>query len=550
MQTEHLAHGLPPPTPAGCGVPGRPGRCTRGQLPSSRPSTTADLSRRSRGPQGHEEPRPPRRRWRTGSVHIATLETVPSPNPPGQRTLGGRQPEERGPGVGHPTSGPCARSSRGWRARARGAPPGHYLARPSPSRPGPDGDSTPRAVPLGSQSPGGGGDVARGSPVCSEQLPGRGSQPSRAERAPSVRPSVLWARPLGLWAAARRPSLRTVITSGETPNSSRGRARLSSTPPGGVGLVVAVVAVVVGGEPTLRPSPRAGNTPAPGANSSSRDKNVPARHGTAASAPHALAPPAARAAFRPRAARAPGLTVSSAAANRRRGPGRAGPDTIWQSTAAAPAAPSSRLRDTQPRAGSGSCGGGRRSTTSPSLPSRSLARFLPSSPPRCHGNAAPRRLAPPLLPPRLPRPAQASLPARPLPGRRPPPPGCPEGGWGGKVASGRAGRAREPGWGRPGPRAQPSGREKAKPSPVPPEGPMGGRRRRGAAAEWTSWRGASEGVLPPRVCPGCCDGQAQPWVPSSPPRLSTVGQALKVGERPSSLSGDRATLPSRRGNSL
>lgn len=175
--------------------------------------------------------------------------------------------------------------------------------------------------------------------------------------------------------------------------------------------------------------------------------------------PHAL--PSAR------AARAPGLTVSSAAASRRRGPGRAGPDTIWQSTAAAPAAPSSRLRDTQPRAGSGSCGGGRRSTTSPSLPSRSLARFLPSSPPRCHGNAAPRRLAPPLLPPRLPRPAQASLPpARYQGGGRPLRAALKAAG--GKVASGRAGRAREPGWGRPGPRAQPSGREKAKPSPVPP----------------------------------------------------------------------------------
>lgn len=177
--------------------------------------------------------------------------------------------------------------------------------------------------------------------------------------------------------------------------------------------MVVAVAAVVGGEPTLRPSPRAGNTPAPGANSSSRDKNVPARHGTAASAPHALAPPAARAAFRPRAARAPGLTVSSAAANRRRGPGRAGPDTIWQSTAAAPAAPSSRLRDTQPRAGSGSCGGGRRSTTSPSLPSRSLARSLPPllpAPLPWQRGAKALSPAPPSAPPPAARPG---LPPRP-----------------------------------------------------------------------------------------------------------------------------------------
>lgn len=68
------------------------------------------------------------------------------------------------------------------------------------------------------------------------------------------------------------------------------------------------------------------------------------------------------------------------------------------------------------------------------------AGFLPSSLPRCHGNAAPRHLAPPLLPSRLPRPAQASLP--PPTRAAAAPPGCPEGGWG-KVASGRAGRARK-----------------------------------------------------------------------------------------------------------
>lgn len=180
-----------------------------------------------------------------------------------------------------------------------------------------------------------------------EQLPGRRFPPSAPPAVP---------RPCPLCPGPRdAPSGRSVPLVA-TPNSSRGCDRLSSTPPGA----------------HTPPEPRAGNTPAPGAKSS-RDKNVPARHGTAASAPHAQRPR-----HEPPRRSAPGLTVSSAAAKGRRGPGRAGLDTIWQSTAAAPAAPSSRLRDTQPRAGSGSCGGGRRSTTSPSsLASSLLPALLP-----------------------------------------------------------------------------------------------------------------------------------------------------------------------------
>lgn len=130
----------------------------------------------------------------------------------------------------------------------------------------------------------------RGLPGLLEQLPGR--------RFPPCSPG----RPLPTEALIARRPLRTVITSGETPNSSRGRARLGFTPPGA----------------HAPPEPRAGNTPAPGANSS-RDKNVPARHGTAASAPHAQRRPHA---LPPR--RTP-RDSPSARPPRRGGEGQAGP---------------------------------------------------------------------------------------------------------------------------------------------------------------------------------------------------------------------------------
>lgn len=69
---------------------------------------------------------------------------------------------------------------------------------------------------------------------------------------------------------------------------------------------------------------------------------------------------------------------------------------------------------TRPRAGSGSCGGGRSSTTSPSR----LLPPLPPPSPRCHGNEAPRRLAPPLLP--VPASSDSSEGGSALPSHSPP----------------------------------------------------------------------------------------------------------------------------------
>lgn len=358
-----LARGLPPLRPPARLRAAGQGSRARTQAQGRRPPRTLAGQSAGRRAEGTSAPKEMANRkcpyCNAETVQVPALPHLPRPASQAR----GRPPEEprERARVATPHPGPAPQVHAG-RARLR---PG--AASPGPAiPPGSDRDSKPRASRSeGSPS----GDVAR------------------APRALRATPRWQVSAELAWQSAAARRALRTVLTSGETPNSPRGRARLGSTPPAA----------------HAPPEPRAGSTPARGANSS-RDENVPARHGTAASAPHAQSRPHA---LPPRRA-ARGLTVSSAAAKGRLGPG---PDTIWQSTAAAPVAPSRRLRDTQPRAGSGSCGGDRRSTTSPACPpARSLARFLPSSPPRCHGNTAPRRSAPPLLPSRLPQPTPASLP--------------------------------------------------------------------------------------------------------------------------------------------
>ncbi|KAG3267344.1 formin-like protein 5 [Ictidomys tridecemlineatus] len=96
--------------------------------------------------------------------------------------------------------------------------------------------------------------------------------------------------------------------------------------------------------------------------------------------------------------------------------GWAGKDTIWQSTAAAPCGfqqpPPGRRGNKQAAAAA---------VAAAAAPHPPPARFLPLlPPPHCHGNAAPRQLAPPLFP--SPPPATPTERARPFPLRPLPPP--------------------------------------------------------------------------------------------------------------------------------
>lgn len=236
-----------------------------------------------------------------------------------------------------------------------------------------------------------------------------------------------------------------VITSGETLNSSRGRDRLSSTPPG----------------THAPPEPRAGNTPAPGANSSRDKKKKKCPGASRDSRLRAPRPaPAARAASAP-APLGPGNSPSAQAAAKREagvGPGQTQYGRAPQLLPRLPAAASGTPSREQAAAAAVAAAAAPHPTPPPC--------FLPSSPPRCHGNAAPRRLAPPLLPSRLPRPAQAPLPpaswavAAPsgLSSRRVGEGGVRKGGAGSEGRVGTLGA---------GAGAGPSGREIVKPSPVP-----------------------------------------------------------------------------------
>lgn len=154
-----------PPTPSGCWAPGHWPLLT-GQLPSSRPSSTADLSRRGREPKGRSKPRPQEMANRKCPYCNAPTVQVPT----------------------HPASYPWGASPRGGEEQSRGRPPHIRAPAPEvhagraplllgtpppgpaiPSRAGPGLHAA--RVPLRSAT-------WRGFPGCLEQLPGSRLQPS------------------------------------------------------------------------------------------------------------------------------------------------------------------------------------------------------------------------------------------------------------------------------------------------------------------------------------------------------------------------------------
>lgn len=241
-----------------------------------------------------------------------------------------------------------------------------------------------------------------------------------------------------------------VITFQEKLRTPRGRAPFSSTPPGS--------------QHTTRAArwgdPRVGASSSQKCPGASRDNRLRAPRPA----------PAARAALhaRERSRRqgrsadggqrrlwrawiCSGLTVSSAAAAGRRG--RLGEDTIWQRLQLLPAASSSRLWEEAATSRQRQLRWRPRQHHIPLLLASSLTL---RPPPRCHGNAAPRRLAPPL--PLVPasRDLSGGVPGPPLPvpfhrlpkGRARDPEAAQNdrlGRKGGDAVSGRAGLARKVG---------------------------------------------------------------------------------------------------------
>lgn len=405
-----------PPAPTRRGAAGRR-PLHSGRLPSSRPSTTADPPGGADDPRAGAEAASAREKANRKCPYCNAPAAARVPSQPVAGSPRGAPGRGAGPGSATttPHPGPAPEVHAGRARRLRGTTsPGPAIP---PSRPGPERTGTPRrARParIGTRAA-----TWRGLPGRLEQLSGRRFQAS------SARPCPPWLGPRDAPSGRSLPREKLL-----TPHG--GRARLSSTPPGNPRSARAA----------RREHPRAGRQ---SVLHGTKKKKKMSRRVTGQPPPRPTPCAAGRTrCLPPRPRRSAPGTHRQLQPPRRGGEGRAraGPHTIWQSTAAAPAARRSRLRDTQPRAGSGSCGGGRRSTTSPSRsPASSL---LPAPLPWQRGAKA-------LGPAPSFRPASRGSPRPPsclLAGRRPPPPGYPEGGWG-KVASGRAGRARKAGWGTP-----------------------------------------------------------------------------------------------------
>ncbi|XP_023602715.1 uncharacterized protein LOC111823952 [Myotis lucifugus] len=324
-----------------------------------------------------------------------TLTPIPPRQPPseaprasaggGARGCRGRPPPHPGPEPGHPnapapnrpkfTPG-CAFRDATWPGSAG-------------VRPGPGEDSAPRTS--GSQTSQGRG-VAK-TPG------GLGAATSLHSGFSPVEPSASSGSPPAL-PERRHPSPQF------PPRDTRSRAANTfqeklRTPPG-----AALPSVRRPGEPTHHPSGALGRSPSRSqilrTKMSGRVTGqpppgpTPGAGRTRCLCPGAAPRPRAGSADAGRSGRRSTWDSPSARPPRRGGKGREGEDTIWQSTAAAPGSfqqpPPGRRGHEQAAAAAVPAA----AVPHPPLPLASSLSPRPS--PRCHGNVAPRRLAPPLPP--------------------------------------------------------------------------------------------------------------------------------------------------------
>lgn len=268
-----------------------------------------------------------------------TLTPIPPRQPPseaprasaggGARGCRGRSPPHPGPEPGHPNAPAPNRP----KFTSGGAFPGATWPGSAGVRPGPGEDSAPRTS---------GSKTSQGKGRCKDSGGARGSHFLAQRILPSRTPSVLGVTsslsretaPFATVSSARHPLPGGQYLSGKTPNSSRGRTPVSSTPPGSPRTTQAAL----WGDP--RAGAKSSGRKCPGASRDSRLRAPrPALAARAACARELRRDPG-------RGARTPGgagrrgrrstWDSPSARPPRRGGEGREGEDTIWQSTAAAP----------------------------------------------------------------------------------------------------------------------------------------------------------------------------------------------------------------------